>query len=186
MNKSDDYLVLKSQRGDTKSFELLILKYQRRIFNVIYRIVRDQNVVEDLAQDTFLNAYNSIKNFKRQSSFYTWIYRIAVNISLNYLSKQKNLKTVDDTIMESESVVEKISTYDMSPEKSLGSKESTSVIINAINKLPDDMRLAIMLRDYEGLSYQEASEVMDCPIGTVRSRIFRGRAILKEMLKDHL
>ena len=98
VKKSDDYLVLKSQRGDAKSFELLILKYQRRIFNVIYRIVRDQNIVEDLAQDTFLNAYNSIKNFKRQSSFYTWIYRVAVNISLNYLAKQKKLKTVDDKI----------------------------------------------------------------------------------------
>lgn len=185
MKKSDDYLVLKSQRGDAKSFELLILKYQRRIFNVIYRIVRDQNIVEDLAQDTFLNAYNSIKNFKRQSSFYTWIYRVAVNISLNYLAKQKKLKTVDDTIMETEDIVEKMSTYDVSPEKSLGSKESTSIIFKAINKLPDDMRIAVMLRDYEGLSYQEVSEVMDCPIGTVRSRIFRGRAILKETLENH-
>jgi len=186
VKKSDDYLVLKSQDGDARSFELLILKYQRRIFNVIYRVVRNEDIVEDLAQETFLNAFNSIKNFKRQSSFYTWIYRVAVNISLNYLSKQKKLKVVDDAVMETESVVDRIATYDMSPEKSLRSKESTSVIFKAIDKLPDDMRIAIMLRDYEGLSYQEVSEVMNCPIGTVRSRIFRGRAILKEMLRDYL
>lgn len=186
MRNSDTYLVKRSQEGETKAFELLILRYQRRIFNVVFRIVRNEDVVEDLAQETFLNAFKSIRNFKGGSSFYTWLYRIAVNVCINYRTKQKRATFVDEGVMETEGVAERASGAEISPERAVRSLESSVAISEAVDSLPEDIRTAIIMREYEGLSYQEIAEIVDCPIGTVRSRIFRGRAILKEMLKDYL
>lgn len=186
MEESDAYLVKRSQEGDLKSFELLILKYQRRIFNVIFRIVRDRDAVDDLAQETFLNAFNSIKGFKGGSSFYTWAYRIAVNISINYLAKQKRAVFVDEGVLETEAVSERLPGGVVSPERRAQNRQAAVAISRAVESLPDDIRTAITLREYEGLSYEEIAEVMDCPIGTVRSRIFRGREMLKDTLKDYL
>ncbi|MBE9503200.1 MAG: sigma-70 family RNA polymerase sigma factor [Proteobacteria bacterium] len=182
----DTYLVKRSQDGDNKSFELLIIKYQSRIFNVIFRVVRDRDAVEDLAQETFLNAFKSIKRFKGGSSFYTWIYRIAVNVSINYISKRKKAVFVDEGVMETEAVTDRVSTAGDSPEMSMQGREFATATSRAIEKIPADIRTAIILREYEGLSYQEISDATDSPIGTVRSRIFRGRAMLKEMLQDYL
>ena len=185
--KSDSYLVRQSQEGDARSFELLVVKYQKRVFNVIFRIVHNRDVVEDLAQDTFINAFKSIKSFKGNSSFYTWLYRIAANVSLNYLSKQKKALFVDDdSALESEAVTTREAKAGTSPENNLGNKELGEAISGAVMKLPEDIRVSVVLREYDGLSYEEIAEVMDCPIGTVRSRIFRGRAILQDSLKSYI
>ena len=186
MEKSDAYLVERCRAGDTKSFELLVIKYQKRIFNVIFRIVNNKDVVEDLAQEAFLNAYKSIKNFKGHSSFYTWLYRIAVNVSLNHISVQKKAVYVDDAILDTEAATIAAPSFDMTPERGAGNSELSAAISAAVARLPDDIKTAIVFREYEGLSYEEIAEITECPIGTVRSRIFRGRAILQEMLKDYI
>ena len=185
MKESDLYLVKKCQQGDKGAFELLVIKYQKRMFNVIFGVVRNRDIVEDLAQETFLNAYRSIGSFKGDSSFYTWIYRIGVNVSLNYLSKQKKAVFVDEGVMDTEAVASK-SPAGASPERNAQGREFVSALSKAMGFLPEDIRIAVALREYEGLSYQEISEVTDSPIGTVRSRIFRGRAMLMEALKDHI
>ncbi len=186
MKKSDDYLVRKSQEGDARSFEMLVIKYQQRIFNVIFRIVRNRDVVEDLAQDSFINAFRSIKGFRGGSSFYTWLYRIASNVSLNYLAKNKRAVFVDETVLDTADVAERTASADVSPERRTSSNETASAISKAIESLPEEIKKAVILREYEGLSYEEIAELMDCPVGTVRSRIFRGRGILKSALKDYL
>ena len=186
MKKSDDYLVKKSQEGDARSFEMLVIKYQQRVFNVIFRIVRNRDAVEDLAQEAFLNAFRSIKGFRGGSSFYTWLYRIASNVSLNYLAKNKRAVFVDETVLDTMDVAEKTASADVSPERRASSNETASAISRAIENLPEEIKKAVILREYEGLSYEEIAELMDCPVGTVRSRIFRGRGILKKSLKDYL
>lgn len=186
MKQSDAYLVKRSQEGDIRSFELLVVKYQKRIFNVIFRIVKDSTIVEDLAQEAFLNAFKAIGSFKGGSSFYTWLYRIAANVSINYLSKSKKATFIDEENLERASVAERAPGGEISPERRALNKESANAILEAIETLPGDIKKAVILREYEGLSYEEIAEVMDCPIGTVRSRIFRGRNILKGLLKDYL
>lgn len=186
MEKSDAYLVKRSQEGDNRSFELLVVRYQKRIFNVIFRIVKDPVAVEDLAQEAFLNAYKAIKGFKGGSSFYTWLYRIAANVSINYLSKNKKATFIDEENLERASVADRAPGRELSPEKHTLNRESANAISNAIETLPEDIKKAVMLREYEGLSYEEIAEIMDCPIGTVRSRIFRGRNILQGLLKEYL
>ena len=186
MERSDAYLVERSQEGDTRSFELLVVKYQKRIFSVIFRIVKDPVAVEDLAQEAFLNAFKAIKGFKGGSSFYTWLYRIAANVSLNYLSKNKKATFLDEEHLDRASVAERSSIQEVSPERRTLNKESARAVSKAIETLPDDIKKAVVLREYEELSYEEIAEIMECPIGTVRSRIFRGRAILKDLLKDYL
>jgi len=186
VEKSDAYLVGRSQEGDARSFELLVVKYQKRIFNVIFRIVKDPVAVEDLAQEAFLNAFKAIKSFKGGSSFYTWLYRIAANVSINYLSKNKKAKFVDDENLERASLSERAPGQEISPERRTLNRESARAISKAIETLPDDIKKAVVLREYEGLSYEEIAEIMDCPIGTVRSRIFRGRNILKDLLRDYV
>jgi len=186
VEKSDAYLVKRSQEGDIRSFELLVVKYQKRIFNVIFRIVKDSVAVEDLAQEAFLNAFKAIKGFKGGSSFYTWLYRIAANVSINYLSKNKKATFIDEEHLERASVTESAPGREISPERHTLNRESANAISEAIETLPDDIKKAVMLREYEGLSYEEIAEIMDCPIGTVRSRIFRGRNILKGLLKEYL
>lgn len=186
MKNSDLYLVKKCQNGDANAFELLVIRYQKRIFNIIYGIVRNRDAVEDLSQETFINAYRSITSFRGNSSFYTWLYRIAVNVGINYLAKNKKAVFLEEELLNTEEVTELAPGADISPERSLQGREFYSDMSKAMETLPEDIRVAITLRELEGLSYQEIADVTESPIGTVRSRIFRGREMLMEKLKDHL
>jgi RNA polymerase sigma-70 factor (ECF subfamily) len=185
---SDEILVAKCQNGDKQAFELLIKKYQRRIFHLIYRITQDPAVVESVAQEVFLKAYRSIASFRGSSQFYTWLYRIAVNTSLSYIKKEsaeENRERILDhdlhnPILQSES----LKTED--PEELFLRKEFFKHLLDSLRRLPEDLRTAVILREFSGMNYEEIAEVMEIPLGTVRSRIFRARARLREMLEPYV
>ncbi len=185
---SDTQLVKRVQRGDKKAFDLLVLKYQHRIIKLVGRYVRDPNDAMDVAQDAFLKAYRAVPNFRGDSAFYTWLYRIAINTAKNYLVTQSRRPMEaehggpDNENLDLDSMLEDLTT----PEAVLHTDEITETIVKAIEDLPDDLRMAINLREVEGLSYEEIAEVMTCPIGTVRSRIFRAREAIDNRLKPLL
>ncbi len=183
-NLLDAELVKRVQAGDTGAFDLLVQKYQHKVINLVGRFVSDAAECQDIAQDAFIKAFRAIDSFRGDSQFYTWLYRIAANTAKNHLAsrarKAPNYAVdVDDAEnFEGESGLKEYST----PENLLLTDEIRSRIFSAIEKLPEDLKSAITLREIEGLSYEEIAEVMDCPIGTVRSRIFRARdAIDKEL-----
>jgi len=186
--RSDEILVAKSQKGDAQAFELLIKKYQRRIFHLIYRITQDPAVVESLAQDVFLKAYRSISSFRGSSRFYTWLYRIAVNTSLSYLKREavaeNREKRVDVDLDTSNLAVDSMKIED--PEEILMRKEFVRHLVSSLRRLPEELRTAVILREFTGLNYEEIAEVMEIPLGTVRSRIFRARSRLREMLEPYV
>jgi len=186
--RSDEILVAKCQKGDKQAFELLIKKYQRRIFHLIYRITQDPAVVESLAQDVFLKAYRSISSFRGSSRFYTWLYRIAVNTSLSYIKKESvgenREKRVDYDLHASNLAVDSMRVED--PEELLMRKEFLRHLVGSLRRLPEDLRTAVVLREFTGLNYEEIAEVMEVPLGTVRSRIFRARSRLREMLEPYV
>jgi RNA polymerase sigma-70 factor (ECF subfamily) len=185
---ADSQLVERVQRGDKKAFDLLVLKYQHRILKLISRYVRDPSDAMDVAQDAFLKAYRSLRNFRGDSAFYTWIYRIAVNTAKNHLVAQsrRQLET-DATGMDGEAIEPAALLKDYAtPENYLITEEIQEAIATAIEQLPEDLRTAITLREIEGLSYEEIALVMTCPIGTVRSRIFRAREAIDHRLKPYL
>jgi RNA polymerase sigma-70 factor, ECF subfamily len=182
---ADAQLVKRVQKGDKKAFDLLVLKYQQRIIKLVSRYVRDPTDALDVAQDAFLKAYRALPNFRGDSAFYTWLYRIAINTAKNYLVTQsrrpmesENFR-VEGEQVELESMLKDLAT----PESLLISEEIKETIAEAIEQLPDDLRTAINLREVEGLSYEEIADVMTCPIGTVRSRIFRAREAIDHRLK---
>jgi len=183
-NLLDAELVKRVQTGDKAAFDILVQKYQHKVVNLIARFVSDQTECYDIAQDTFIKAYRAIGNFRGDSQFYTWLYRIAANTAKNHLAsrarKSPNYTVdVDDAEhYQGESGLKENTT----PENLLLADEIEKTVFRAIDDLPDDLKSAITLREIEGLSYEEIAEVMDCPIGTVRSRIFRARdAIDKEL-----
>ncbi|CAN5749198.1 MAG: ECF RNA polymerase sigma-E factor [Chromatiales bacterium USCg_Taylor] len=182
---ADAQLVKRVQKGDKKAFDLLVLKYQQRIIKLVSRYVRDPTDALDVAQDTFLKAYRALPNFRGDSAFYTWLYRIAINTAKNYLVTQSRRPTESDNFRvegepgELESMLKDLAT----PESLLITDEIKETIAEAIEQLPDDLRTAINLREVEGLSYEEIADVMTCPIGTVRSRIFRAREAIDHRLK---
>jgi len=181
---TDQQLVVKVQNGDKRAFDLLVLKYQHKIFSIISRFVKDQAEVQDVAQETFIKAYRALGSFRGESAFYTWIYRIAINTAKNYLvSKGRRPPSTDVDVDEAEFYTGSDSLKDVStPENQMMRDQLKDVIYKAIQDLPEDLRTAVTLREMEGLSYEEIAEVMDCPVGTVRSRIFRAReAIEKQM-----
>ena len=186
--RSDEILVARCQEGDKQAFELLIKKYQRRIFHLIYRITQNPGVVEPLAQEVFLKAYRSISAFRGSSRFYTWLYRIAVNTALSHLKKESigenREKTVDYDLQASSLAVDSVRTED--PEQLVLRKEFLRHLVTALRRLPEELRTAVVLRDLTGLNYEEIAEVMEIPLGTVRSRIFRARARLREMLEPYV
>ena len=188
MPRSDEILVAKCQKGDKQAFELLIKKYQRRIFHLIYRITQDPAVVESLAQDVFLKAYRSISSFRGSSRFYTWLYRIAVNTSLSYIKKESvgenREKRVDYDLHASNLAVDSMRVED--PEELLMRKEFFKHLVGSLRRLPEELRTAVVLREFSGLNYEEIAEVMEIPLGTVRSRIFRARSRLREMLEPYV
>jgi RNA polymerase sigma-70 factor, ECF subfamily len=188
---SDAPLVERAVAGDHKAFELLVIKYQRRIQRLIGRMVRDVDLVEDIAQETFIRAYRALAQFRGDAQFYTWLYRIAVNTAKKSLMDLKRNPTVSENSFKSDdddetSPLENELTSSETPDAVLASKEIAQIINTALEALPEELRQAITLREIEGLSYEEISEAMNCPIGTVRSRIFRAREAISLKVKPLL
>ena len=188
---SDALLVERAVAGDQKAFELLVIKYQRRIQRLIGRMVRDVDLVEDIAQETFIRAYRALGQFRGEAQFYTWLYRIAVNTAKKALMDLKRNPTVSENAYKTSdddetSPLENELTSSETPDAVLASKEIAQIINTAMDALPEELRQAITLREIEGLSYEEISEAMGCPIGTVRSRIFRARETISQKIKPLL
>ena len=182
----DQKLVEKAQKGDKQAFSLLVEKYQLKLYRLISRMVRDQSEIEDIVQDSFIKAYRAIGNFRGDSAFYTWLYRIGINTAKNHLvSLGKRPKAMDANEIEEMENYESMSELRVSetPESTMMSNQIAETVNSAIQNLPDELREAISLREIDGLCYEEISELMDCPIGTVRSRIFRARETIAEKLK---
>jgi len=185
-------LVERTVAGDQKAYELLVLKYQRRIERLIGRMVRDTDLVEDIAQETFIRAYRALAQFRGEAQFYTWLYRIAVNTAKKALVDLKRDPLVSETALrggdeeDETSSVENELTSAETPETVLAAKEIAAAVNSAMEALPDELRQAVSLREIEGLSYEEIAEVMNCPIGTVRSRIFRAREAISARIKPLL
>lgn len=182
---TDMVLVDKVREGDNRAFDLLVRKYQNRIIKLISRYVRDPSEALDVAQETFLKAYRAIPRFRGDSAFYTWLYRIAINTAKNHLAAQirrpldASIETDDDDGFDLTSQLQDLD----SPDQVLLKEEVERTVVEAVENLPDDLRAAITLRELEGLSYEEIAEAMGCPIGTVRSRIFRAREAIDNKLK---
>ncbi len=182
----DKELVLRVQEGDKKAFDLLIMKYQQRIVHVITGFVHDPVEALDVAQETFIKAYRAIPNFRGDSAFYTWLYRIAINTSKNYLTaRARRPPATDVDAADATNVYEAPELKEFeTPESSMLSNELEQVIHQAIEGLQEDTATAIKLRELEGMSYEEISQVMECPIGTVRSRIFRAREAIDKQIQE--
>ena len=185
----DQQLVIRAQQGEKKAFELLVVKYQRKLLRLISRLVRDPAEAEDVAQEAFIKAYRALPQFRGDSAFYTWLYRIGVNTAKNYLVSQgrRPPSSTEKDNEEAETFEDADALRDINtPESMLLSKEIANTVNTAMAKLPEELRTAISLREIEGLSYDEISEVMNCPIGTVRSRIFRAREAIAAELRPLL
>ncbi|MFM4725326.1 RNA polymerase sigma factor RpoE [Aeromonas veronii] len=184
-NLLDEQLVERVQRGDKAAFNLLVKKYQHKVVNLVARYVNNPGDVPDVAQEAFIKAYRALPTFRGESAFYTWLYRIAVNTAKNYLTSQgRRPPSSDVEAYEAESygggeALQEVST----PENLALTDEIKRTVFSAIEALPEDLRTAITLRELEGLSYEEIAEIMDCPVGTVRSRIFRAREAIDKKLQ---
>lgn len=179
---TDHQLVLRVQKGDKRAFDLLVLKYQYKLQAVVGRFIRDTDEVADVTQEAFIKAYKALPRFRGDSQFYTWLYRIAINTAKNYLvSKSRRPANTDIDVEDAEqfSNNEKL-IDDTSPESSMMTDELAAIIKSALSSLPEDLRTALTLREFEGMSYEDIAVVMNCPVGTVRSRIFRAREFLDE------
>jgi len=185
----DQQLVERVQRGDKAAFDLLVSKYQRKIFRLLSRLIRDQAEIEDVAQEAFVKAYRALPNFRGDSAFYTWLYRIAINTAKNYLVSQgrRAPTTTENDVEDAETFDDGEHLRDLNtPDSMLLTKQVAEAVNRAIDQLPEDLRTAIVLRELEGLSYEEIAESMNCPIGTVRSRIFRAREAIAQELRPIL
>ena len=184
----DQALVERAQSGDRRAFDLLVLKYQQRVGNLIGRYVRDASEVLDVTQDAFLKAYRALPGFRGESAFYTWIYRIAINTAKNHMVAQGRRPPGDDVDAE---VAEQLDVggrlrETATPERELLRDEIADNVQAALDDLPEELRTAVVLREFEGMSYEEIAAAMDCPIGTVRSRIFRAREAIDKRLRPLL
>jgi RNA polymerase sigma-70 factor, ECF subfamily len=185
----DQQLVVRAQQGDKRAFELLVVKYQRKLARLLSRLVRDPSEVEDVTQEAFIKAYRALPSFRGDSAFYTWLYRIGINTAKNYLvalGRRAPTSTGFDN-EEAENFEDADQLRDSNtPEDELHGKEIAAVVNHAVDALPEDLRTAITLREIEGLSYEEIASLMNCPIGTVRSRIFRAREAIATELRPLL
>ncbi len=181
---SDEQLVERVQRGDKRAFDLLVIKYQHKVMSLISRYVSDSAEVQDVAQDAFIKAYRAIGRFRGDSQFYTWLYRIAANTAKNYLvSRGRRPPGSDIDAEEAEFLDMGGALKDVdSPEENIAAEELRAVVEQTIKALPEDLRMALSLREYDGLSYEEIAVLMDCPVGTVRSRIFRAREAVDQQV----
>ena len=179
---TDHQLILRVQKGDKRAFDLLVLKYQYKLQAIVARFIRDTDEVADVTQEAFIKAYRALPKFRGDSQFYTWLYRIAINTAKNHLvSKSRRPANTDIDIEDAEQFAnnEKL-IDDATPENSMMTDELAAIIKSALSALPEDLRTALTLREFEGMSYEDIAAVMDCPVGTVRSRIFRAREFLDE------
>ncbi|MFT7686203.1 MAG: RNA polymerase sigma-70 factor (ECF subfamily) [Candidatus Azotimanducaceae bacterium] len=182
--ETDKQLVARVQRGDKRAYDLLVLKYQHKIIGLVSRYLRDQDEVLDVTQEAFIKAYRALPRFRGDSAFYTWLYRIAINTAKNHLvSKSRRPPDTDLDIDESEFQEASGALSQMeNPENSLATEQLKKVVYQAIDELAEDLKAAVTLREFEGLSYEEIAVVMDCPVGTVRSRIFRAREAIEKKI----
>lgn len=183
--ETDRQLVKRVQRGDKRAFDLLVKKYQHKVLGLVSRFVKERADMEDVAQEAFVKAYRALPKFRGDSAFYTWLYRIAINTAKNYVVAQNrrppgsDIEISDAEHFEGDSDLKDIE----NPENRLFGDELKAVVNGAIEDLPEDLRTALTLREFEGLSYEEIAEVMDCPVGTVRSRIFRAREAVDKQIR---
>jgi RNA polymerase sigma-70 factor (ECF subfamily) len=186
--ETDQQLIARVQKGDSRAFDLLVLKYQHRIFGLIGRYVRDVDEVQDVAQEAFIKAYKALPGFRGESAFYTWLYRIAINTAKNYLvSRSRRPPGTDVEIEDAEYYEGNSGLHEIeNPENALFGMELKAVVDDAIGALPEDLRTAITLREFDGLSYEAIAEIMDCPVGTVRSRIFRAREAIDALVSKQI
>ena len=185
-NKEIDLgLVKRAKSGDYQAFDLLVLKYQSRLISTAFKFVKDVQIAEDVVQDSFIKAFKALESFREDSSFYTWIYRITVNTSKNFLvSKKRKSELLNSDLSEEASYeIEPVETY--SPEDFLQATQLKKVITETIDQLGEDTRTALTLRELDGLSYEQIADVVNCPVGTVRSRIFRGREVIDEAISQY-
>lgn len=183
-NQLDKDLVARVQQGDKSAYDLLVIKYQHKIIQLVNRYIKDPSEAQDVAQEAFIKAYRALANFRGDSAFYTWLYRIAINTAKNYLlsrSRRHSDYHVDVQDAEQLENVPQLKGMD-TPEYLLMNDDIVEAIELAIEKLPEEMRIAIMLREFEGMSYEEIAQTMECPVGTVRSRIFRAREAIDKKL----
>ena len=186
--ESDQQLVKRVQQGDKRAFDLLVIKYQHKILAIVGRYVKDNGEVHDVVQETFIKAYRALANFRGDSAFYTWIYRIAINTAKNHLvarGRRPPSRDVDMDEAEFYSGSDSLRDID-TPESQLMKDQLEKVVHAAIRALPEDLRTAVTLREMDGLSYEEIAEVMGCPVGTVRSRIFRARESIDKQIEPML
>ena len=185
----DHQLVERAQRGDKHAFELLVIKYQRKLARLISRFIRDANEVEDVTQEAFIKAYRALPSFRGESAFYTWLYRIGINTAKNYLvalgRRAPTVTSIDN--VEAEDIEQGEQLKDLNtPENQMMSRQIAETVNQTLQELPEELRTAITLREIDGLHYEEIAQIMNCPIGTVRSRIFRAREAIAERLRPQL
>ena len=184
-NKIDLEIVKRVQRGDKKAFDILVIKYQHKLAKLVTPYVRDRDDVLDVVQESFIKAYKALPRFRGESAFYTWLYRIAINTAKNYLTAQSrrpprsDVDAADAEYYDGGSILHDNST----PEAAMSRQEIKQAIDRAIANLPEELKTAVTLREFEAMSYDEIAEVMDCPVGTVRSRIFRAREAIDKEIK---
>jgi len=186
--ESDQQLVERVQKGDRRAFDVLVLKYQHRIYSLVSRFIRDSDEIQDVVQEAFIKAYRALPGFRGDSAFYTWIYRIAINTAKNHLvasGRRPPTGDIDAQDAEQYEGATGLREY-ATPEGMILKDEIEKTVASAIDELPDDLKTAITLRELEGLSYEEIAQAMECPIGTVRSRIFRARDAIDTKLKPLL
>ncbi|MFL2702053.1 MAG: sigma-70 family RNA polymerase sigma factor [Gammaproteobacteria bacterium] len=186
-NKEIDLsLVRRAKKGDYRAFDLLVLKYQSRVIATAFKYVKEKQLAEDIAQEAFIKSYKSIDSFREESSFYTWVYRIAVNTAKNYLvSAKRRDEVVISNLSEDDSFYPEKSDVD-SPQDLLKASELRDLIFETLSSLGEETRTALSLREFDGLSYEQIAEIVKCPVGTVRSRIFRGREMIEDVVGKHM
>lgn len=187
-SSSDQELVERVQNGDKRAFDLLVLKYQYKVMGLIGRYVSDKHEVMDVAQESFIKAYRAIGNFRGDSAFYTWLYRIAVNTAKNYLVGRNRRPPSSDVALDDEeeyTVFDALADVD-TPEATLNKDRLEAAIYETINELPEELKTAIRLREFDGMSYEDIAHVMGCPVGTVRSRIFRARDAIEKRIRPFM
>ena len=186
-NKEIDLsLVRRVKKGDYTAFDLLVLKYQSRVIATAFKFVKEKQLAEDIAQEAFIKSYKSIDSFREESSFYTWVYRITVNTAKNYLlsSKRRDEVVISDLSQDDSFYPEKLDID--SPQEILKASELRDLIFETLSSLGEETRTALSLREFDGLSYEQIAEIVQCPVGTVRSRIFRGREMIEEVIGKHM
>jgi len=185
--ETDQQLVRRAQKGDTRAFDLLVLKYQGRIASLVSRFVQDSSEVEDVTQEAFIKAYRALSKFRGDSAFYTWLYRIATNAAKNYLVAKGRRPRADADVDDAEYFEEGDALRDAeTPENNLFGHELAHVVKETLDGLPRELKTALVLREFDGMSYEEIAEVMECPVGTVRSRIFRAREALEARISAQM